>query len=216
MAVGLVSSPIWADPITELVKTKVKYDDDEYDKIKFKLAEKVPTDGSVFGGYAIFTSGHVIAVTSHPSFYDSETQTAPSPGQVALDPFPGPAAVCNVGDVACGAEWHTHMVEPVTATNSDNSPVCAIAAVGALTFEEVSEELKVKAKKIVLKEIESDDFTDAVSGNEKDFTAGSPVDADVALAGILPEEPGFQGVGFDLHPTTDDLGNLVVCIGPPL
>ena len=169
LAVTLISTPV-ADAITELFKTRlVIEDDDEYEKIVFKLASAVPLSGE-FGGYAVFTDGHVIAVTSHAPFYDSEAQVAPTLPEVIS--FPGPAALCNAADPGCGPEWHTHLVHPIDALDDMGNPICAFKAVGALTFEEPSDEVKIRAMKIVLKEIEmeEDDFTDAVSGDEMNFT----------------------------------------------
>ena len=199
-AIALVGSPIMAEAITDLVKTKLKIDDDEYEKITFKLASKipkVPTGSEIFGGYAVFTDGHVIAVTAHEGAFDSETQSFPTSGTFGL---------CDADQVAagfCSGVWHTHLVEPVGNEN------CAFAAVGALTFEEPSDDVKIKAKKIVLKEIEmeTDDYTNSITGQEMDFTAGNPVDAD-------PSTPEFDGAAFDLTPVFID-GNLAaICIGP--
>lgn len=191
LAVALVGSPIMADAITELVKTKIKIKDDEYKKIEFKLAEKVPLNGEVFGGYAIFTDGDVIAVTSHQGAYDSEAQD--------FDNDETTFALCNPAQLAaglCGPEWHSHLVQPVS------HPRCEFAAVGALTFEEPSDDTKTKGTKIKLKEIEigTDEFTNSLTGDEQDFTAGHPTSSD--------------GVAFDLNAAFDDGGSLVaVCIG---
>ncbi|KAF6242058.1 hypothetical protein C6988_10305 [Nitrosopumilus sp. b1] len=190
-AVALVSSPIMADAITDLVKTKIKIDDDEYKKIEFKLAEKVPVNGEVFGGYAIFTDGDVIVVTSHQGAYDSEAQD--------FDNEETTFALCTPEQLAaglCGPEWHSHLVKPIS------HPRCEFAAVGALTFEEPSDDTKAKGKKIKLKEIEigTDEFTNSITGTEQDFTAGHPTSPD--------------GVAFDLNAAFNGDGSLAaVCIG---
>lgn len=54
-AIFLMSSPLVAEAITDLVKTNVLVKNNEYKKIDFWLANKVPKDGSVFVVYAIFT-----------------------------------------------------------------------------------------------------------------------------------------------------------------
>ena len=167
-AVGLVSAAYAVSTIPGLASTKIKIDDDEYEKIKFKLDAKLKDFDSPFGGYAVLTSGDVIAVTSHAQFYDSETQDEPT--MPVLQQVGAIAALCDPADTGCGGEWHTHGVKPV------ETELCGFAAVGALTFEEIADEVKVKAMKIVLKEIESDDdFTDAVSGNEQEYVFGDPV-----------------------------------------
>ncbi|MFQ5782537.1 MAG: hypothetical protein ACE5GR_05730 [Nitrosopumilus sp.] len=142
---------------------------------------------------------HVIAVTSHPGAYDSEAQS--------FDNDDITFALCSpeqIADGLCGAEWHTHLVEPVDHDR------CGFKAIGALTFEEPSEKVKIKAKKIILKEIEmeTDDYTNSITGEVKDFTAGNPVDAN-------PDTKKFDGAAFDLNATFDASGNLeAVCIGP--
>ena len=97
-----IAFPAIADAITPIKQTEIKVKKDEISKLRFQLEGNV--EEQPFGGYAIFTQdGSVVAITSHAGFYDSETQTAPTVDQVALQ-FDGPAAVCNVTDVACGNE----------------------------------------------------------------------------------------------------------------
>lgn len=193
------------DPITPLKKTELSIHDDEYKKIKFKTDGKVNT-GNVFGGYAIVTAGDVIAVTSHPGFYDSEVQDAPSEGPAVIDPFDGVAQVCTPTDSGCGAEWHGHLVKGVPDAR------CALGvAIGDLTFKEPNHKTKEKMKDLELKGIQFGDqnLVGAASGISKDFTVGLPTDA--------PFIPGFQySAEFDLTPLLNEAGTELtgICIGP--
>jgi len=209
LTVGLAGSPLYAEAIGDLIKTKVAIAGDNYDRIVFTTADKIPKKGE-FGGFAILTEGHVIAVTDHGGFYDSEAQKAPKLPPAL--PISATAAVCAVGDKGCNSKWHTHLVEP------KESGLCATGlAVGALSFEEPSEKVKVKAKSIVLRNIAlgTDSFTESLSNAPKDFTAGLPVDSDVVSGDVTPFS--FDGLAFDLTPIFDgsvSAENLVVCIGP--
>jgi len=200
----VIAFPIVADAITGIEETKIKVKNDQIKKLAFLLEDDVPTQP--FGGYAIFTDGGaVIAVTSHAGFYDSTEQTAPSLAQIALDVGPGPAAVCNVTDVACGSEWHVHLVEPANPLDEDGNPICSFAAVGELTHNEPSDSLKIREESIVAKGIAigTESFDEAIGGNNRDFTVGTPLEG---------------GAAFDLVPSLadpDDLSTLqAVCIVP--
>lgn len=193
-----VAFPAVADAITSIKKTEIKVNDDEITKLKFKLTDKLPE--SVFGGYAIFTSGDnaVVAITSHPGFYDSVAQEPPTDAQVAKQ-VGVIAAVCNVTDVACGNEWHAHLVEAV------DSEHCEFKAVGELTFNEPAKKVKVGKKHVEAKHIDLGDekFVGAISGNYRDFTVGTPLEG---------------GAAFDLVPSLavpGDLSSLqAICIVP--
>ena len=175
--------------------------------MKFKTADKVPKDGSgVFGGYAVFTDGpwsEVIAVTAHDRFFDSETQQAPTLTPDLL--ISVSAAVCANADPGCGGVWHTHIVKPVA------NGLCALAAVGGLSFQEPSESVKISGKKITIKGVDIGEqiYLESISSTGMVFTVGNPVDFD-------PSTSEFNGAAFDLNPTFDGSGNLVVCIGPLL
>ena len=198
--------------ITPLADTEVKDNKNTYQKITFSLVEEVKLNGEDFGGYAIFTTDgtspedvrDAIAVTTHgPIFYDSEAQIAPTEEQIAVDPYPGPAVVCTGDGNACGPEPHTHLVKAVP------SAVCQIAAVGAATFEEPSATVVAKHDNIKVINVQkgTSTFTDAVSGEQIDFTVGAnPVDPNPVS--------GQLGVAFPLVPVPTDDG-LVICIGPP-
>lgn len=208
LAVGLAGSPLYADAIGDLLETEVTIAGDNYDRIVFTTADKIPKKGE-FGGFAIVTEGHVIAVTDHGGFYDSEAQKAPKlPPTLPLSPT---AAVCADGDKGCNSKWHTHLVEP------KGSALCATGlAIGALSFEEPSEKVQIKAKSIILKNIAlgTDSFTESLTNAPKDFTAGLPVDSDVVSGADTPFS--FDGLAFDLTPTFDGpvaAENLVICIG---
>lgn len=187
-----IAFPAIADAITPIKQTEIKVKKDEISKLRFQLEGNV--EEQPFGGYAIFTQdGSVVAITSHAGFYDSETQTAPTVDQVALQ-FDGPAAVCNVTDVACGNEWHSHLVEPTTST------YCDFAAVSELTFEEPSDRLNVAGTNLIARGISlgESDFTEALGGDFRGFVVGTPLDG---------------GAAFDLNPAIVD-GNLkAVCVG---
>ena len=187
-----IAFPAIADAITPIKQTEIKVKKGEISKLRFQLEGNVETQP--FGGYAIFTQdGSVVAVTSHAGFYDSETQTAPTAGQTALQ-FDGPAAVCNVTDVACGNEWHSHLVEPT------GSSYCDFAAVSELTFEEPSDRLNVAGNNLIVRGIAlgESDFTEALGGDFRGFVVGTPLDG---------------GAAFDLNPAVVD-GNLkAVCVG---
>ncbi len=208
-AVGLAGSPLYAEAIGDLIETKVALAGDNYDRIVFTTADKIPKKGE-FGGFAILTEGHVIAVTDHKGFYDSEAQKAPKLPPVL--PLSDTAAVCDAADKGCNSKWHTHLVEPAEST------LCATGLkVGALSFEEPSEKVKIKAKSIVLRNIAlgTNSFTESISNAPKDFTVGLPVDSDVVSGADTPFS--FDGLAFDLTPTFDgtvSAENLVVCIGP--
>ncbi len=163
-----VAFPAVADAITSIKKTEIKVKNDEIKKLKFQLDEKVPT--APFGGYALFTTGgDVIAITSHVGFFDSTGQQAPTASQVALQ-VGAIAAVCNVTDVACGNEWHSHLVKPVA------NPLCDFAAVGELTYNQPTDKLKIAGKNIIARGIDIGDegFVGAISGTLQDFTVGTP------------------------------------------
>ena len=117
-----VASPAVADAVTGIKKTEIKVKNGEIDKLKFHLDDKV--EKPTFGGYAIFTTdGAVVAFTQHAGVYDSTAQTAPTSDQVAIQ-VGAIAAVCTVDDIACGDEWHSHLVVPDT----DNT-YCDFAAI---------------------------------------------------------------------------------------
>lgn len=193
------------DTITLLSNTgnKIIVDDDEIEKAKFKLAGNVNT-GNVFGGYGALSGNSLLVVTSHPGFYDSETQNAPSAGQTAV-PISSTAAVCNTGSGVCQKIWHTHLAN--LANDALAIQYCEANAVlgggdasklrvESLTFEEPSEKVRVKANKIIVKEVEGDDdFTNSLTAQEKEFLLGS-------YAGAL--------VSFNLFPGS--ISPVVVCV----
>ncbi|EGG42677.1 hypothetical protein Nlim_0390 [Candidatus Nitrosarchaeum limnium SFB1] len=199
ITVLMFSSPL-ADAITGLVSTEVKDNKNTFQKITFSLADNVVTDGSVFGGYAVFTEdGDVIAVTSHKGAYDSAGQKYDNPAITF--------ALCSpeqLGAGLCGPEWHSHLVKPVA------NDACAIAAVGALTFEEPSATVVAKKDSLkvvnVKKGIKS--FTESVTGTATDFTAGNSAVNPNPVTGV------GVGVPFDLNPVFDDDGLAAICIGP--
>ena len=177
--------PVIADPIVGIKKTNINANESRINKLQFKLKRKVPKQP--FGGYAIFTDGgSVIAITSHAGFFDSERQTRPSESQVVLQ-VGAHAAVCNVSKIACGPEWHVHLVEPV-----DNE-YCDFKAVGELTHTEPSNWLDIGKKKIIARSIDIDDekFKDSIGGAFRDFTVGAPIEGGVAF-NLVPkfEYPG--------------------------
>ena len=192
-----VAFPAVADAITSIKKTEIKVKGDEIKKLKFKLEDKLPK--SVFGGYGIFTDGGaVVAITSHPGFYDSEAQKSPKASQVDLQ-ISDFAAVCNVTKKACGNEWHSHLVEAVT------SPFCGFAAIGELTWDEPAKKVKTGKKHVEAKNIDIGDkkFTGALDGVFRDFTVGTPIEG---------------GAAFDLVPSLAVPGDIStlqdVCIVP--
>jgi hypothetical protein len=167
-----VASPAVADAITGIKKTEIKVKNDEIKKLKFQLDDKVPKHP--FGGYALFTDdGSVIAITSHEGFFDSTGQQAPTTSQVALQ-VGAIAAVCNVTDVACGNEWHAHLVNPEPETLCDE--VGGIAKVGELTYNQPTDKLKIAGKNILASGIDlgTEGFVGAISGQLMDFTVGEP------------------------------------------
>lgn len=186
-----ISSPLLAEAITGLASTEVEVEDSNIKKIVFELTGDVITDGSDFGGYAVFTSGgDVLAVTSHKGAYDNETQSFPKKGTTF--------ALCNAGQLNagfCDATWHTHLVKP---TGSEH---CGFAAIGALTFEEPSQSVQVVGNKIILEgvPIATTEFTNSVDGEDLDFTVGTPDNV---------------GVAFDLQPIFVDGDLAAICIVP--
>jgi len=169
-----VASPAVAEAITGIKKTDVKVKNDEI-KLKFKLEDKVPK--TPFGGYALFTTGgSVIAITSHAGFFDSTEQQAPNASQIA-QPVGAIGAVCNVTDVACGNEWHAHLVNPITDSVCDG--VGGIAKVGELTYNQPTDKLKIKGKNIEAKGIDigTEGFVGVISGTLHDFTVGTPANS---------------------------------------
>lgn len=167
-----IASPAVADAITGIKKTDVKVKNDEIN-LKFHLEDKVPK--TPFGGYALFTNGGaVIAITSHAGFFDSTGQQAPTASQIA-QPVGAIGAVCTVTDVACGNEWHAHLVEPVLG-----DPICTgvggIASIGDLTYNQPTDKLKIKGKHIEAKGIDigTEGFVGALSGTLHDITVGTP------------------------------------------
>jgi len=198
-----IAFPAVADAITGIKKTEVKDNTDEINKLRFQLNDKVPE--TPFGGYALFTTdGSVIAITSHAGFFDSIGQQAPTTSQVA-NQVGAIAAVCSVTDVACGNEWHAHLVNPEPDTLCDD--VGGIAKVGELTYNQPTDQLNIDGKNILARGIDkgTEGFVGAISGQLMDFTVG---------------EPDFSAA-FDLVPVNatglpiENAGQLVaVCIVP--
>lgn len=189
-AITAISSPLLAEAITGLADTEVEVKNNNIEKIVFELTGDVVTDGSDFGGYAVFTDGDVLAVTSHKGAYDNEAQSFPVAGTTF--------ALCNKGQLNagfCDATWHTHLVQP---TGSEH---CGFAAIGALTFEEPSQSVQVIGDKIIIEgvPITTTEFTNSVNGEGLDFTAGVPDNA---------------GVAFDLEPVFVDGDLAAICIVP--
>lgn len=189
-----VASPAIAEAITGIKKTEIKVKGDEIDKLKFHLDDKV--DKPTFGGYAIFTDGGaVVAYTSHGGVYDSTSQTAPTSNQVDIQ-VGAIAAVCGVSpDVACGDEWHSHLVVP-----DDSSPYCDFAAISELTFNEPADKVKAKGKHVEGKDIAlgTTGFVGAISGKLMDFTVGDPYEQ--------------EGQAFPLVPAFTASGLKAICI----
>lgn len=186
-------SPAVAEAITGIKKTEIKVKNDEIKKLKFHLDDKVETP--TFGGYAIFTTeGAVIAYTQHAGVYDSTSQTAPTSDQVAIQ-VGAIAAVCTVNDVACGGEWHSHLVVPDL-----DSEFCDFAAISELTFNEPANKVEAKGKHVEGKNIALGDggFIGAISGELSDWTVGDP-------------QP--DGAAFDLNAVVVDGELKAVCIG---
>lgn len=186
-----------ADPAVDIKQIKIKTDESRIQELQIMLKDKIQTQP--FGGYAIFTEeGSVIAVTSHAGFFDSYKQISPSDSQIALQ-VGKHAFVCNVTDVACGPEWHTHLVEPV------DSEHCDFKAVGELTHTEPSNWLEFKNKKITVKSIDmgNEAFKEAMGGNFRDFKVGTPIE---------------EGMVFNLVPEFVDPSDirtlLAICIVP--
>jgi len=191
---------VFADAITGLANTSINQDNNKFKKITFSLVEDVKINGEDFGGYAVFTTGgDVIAVTSHQGAYDSETQSFPQKRATF--------ALCNGGQVNagfCGPIWHTHLVKPV------GTALCQIAAIGGLTFEQPSNEVKVKNSNISFKNVQkgTSSFTESVSGAATDFTVGATQVSPNPVTGV------GDGVAFDLVPVFDNGNLLAICIGP--
>jgi len=188
-----VASPAVADAVTGIKKTEIKVKNGEIDKLKFHLDDKV--EKPTFGGYAIFTTdGAVVAFTQHAGVYDSTSQTAPTSDQIDIQ-VGAIAAVCNVDDVACGDEWHSHLVVP----DVDNS-YCDFAAISELTFNEPADKVKAGGKHVQGKDIALGDggFVGAISGELSTWTVGDP----------LPD-----GAAFDLTPAATASGLKAICIG---
>ena len=187
-------SPAVVEAITGIKKTEIKVKDGEIDKLKFHLDDKV--EDPTFGGYAIFTDGGaVVAYTSHGGVYDSVSQTAPTSDQVVIQ-VGAIAAVCNVSsDIACGDEWHSHLVVP----DVDN-PYCDFAAISELTFNEPANNVKAKGKSVVGKDIAIGDggFVGAISGELDTWTVGDPLEG---------------GAAFDLNAAIVDGELKAICIG---
>ena len=200
---AMIASPILAEAITGLTSTTVTNNTTDYD-IDFTLSGPVVTDGSDFGGYAVFTnSGDVIAVTSHKGVYDNEAQAYPNKNKT-FD-------VCNKGNVNagyCDATWHTHMVKPV------GHSACVIAAVGALTFEQPSTSVIISGNVITVEgvPIGTISYTNSIDGTATDFTAGA------THTSPNPVTNSGDGVGFPLVGVFDgkakDKNLVAICIGP--
>jgi hypothetical protein len=195
-----VSMILSASAITGLANTSIRDNAKTYQKVIFTLDDSVVTDGTIFGGYAFFTTdGDVVAVTSHKGAYDSKGQKFDDPNTTF--------ALCNPGQLSaglCGPEWHTHVVKPVA------DPHCAIAAVGALTYEQPSSHVKIKDNTITLDNVKKGTrtFTNSITSDPEEFIVGnSAVDPNpVTSSGI--------GVPFDLTPAFEGDTLAAVCIGP--
>ena len=199
------------DPVTLLSNqgNKIIIDDDEIEKVIFKLTGS-PNTGDVFGGYGALSGNSLLVVTSHPGFYDSDKQNAPSDAQTEK-PISPTAAVCNTSDGVCEKVWHTHLAnlandalarascvpnfedDPNTPNNEEEESQLRVES---LTFEEPSEKVKVKSNKIIVKEVEGDDdFINSLTAQEMEFLLGD-------YAGSL--------VSFNLFP--GNLTPVVVCV----
>jgi len=201
-AVALIGSTPVASAISDLLSTHIVQNEDEIKRIRFHLAEPFAEDA--FGGVAILTTGDAIAVTRHGTFFDSSSQVKPeSPGL----PISLSAAALCAEDDGCGNEIHAHVVKP----NFDE-PLCEIASVGALSFQDPAQRIIVAGNNIVLRGIDIGPqiYLESLSSMGEEFTIGAPVDLDDST-------PGFDGLAFNLTPTFDgdvSAENLVVCIGP--
>jgi len=199
-----IAFPAVADAITGIKKTEVKVKDGEITKLKFHLNDKVPT--TPFGGYAVFTDGDsVIAITSHAGFYDSPGQQAPTESQIAQH-VGAIAAVCNVTDIACGNEWHAHLVQAVANPLCDD--VGGIAAVSELSYNQPTDELKIAGDNILAKGIHigNNVFVGAIGGTLHSFDVGNPGDSGAAFDLVPVDALGV--------PITDPTTLAAVCIVP--
>lgn len=189
-----------ADAITGLVETEIKDNKNTFQKVTFSLTGDVVTDGTDFGGYAIFTEeGDVLAVTSHKGAYDSAGQQFDDPAVTF--------ALCSPEQLnagLCGSEWHSHLVKPAS------SDLCQIAKVGALTFEQPSATVVANQDNIKVVNVKKDtsSFTESVTGIPTNFTVGN--------SAINPNPVTGVGVGvpFDLTPVFVDDSLAAICIGP--
>lgn len=188
--------------VTPLKKTNLFMDDDSYNKILFTLKGKANT-GNVFGGYAIVTGEDAVAVTSHPKFYDSEVQDAPTEPPAVPSPF-AIAQLCTDTDTGCGPEWHVHLVK---VAEDDR---CALGiAVGDLSFEEPNKKTRQILRWVSINGLPFGDqtLTSAATGVDTTFSVGLPVDA--------PFLDGLQySAGFGLNAIVEDDAIQGVCIGP--
>ena len=199
-----IAFPTVADAITGIKKTEIKDNDDKIKKLKFHLENKVPK--TPFAGYAIFTeNGDVVAITSHAQFFDSTGQQAPTASQIALQ-VGGIAAVCTVSDVACGDEWHTHLVKP-----NFESTICDVAQIEELSYNEPSTKVNAAGKHVLARNIDLGDqgLVGALSGTLQDFTVGTPQQGGLAFD-LVPVDAN----GDPIDPNVN-LGDLAgVCIVP--
>jgi len=199
----IIASPILAEAITGLDSTTVTNNTADYD-IEFTTSGPVATDGTDFGGYAIFTTdGDVIAITSHKGVYDNEAQAYPNKNKT-FD-------VCNKGNVNagfCDAVWHTHVVKPVP------NPACALVAVGALTFEQPSASVNIVGNVITIEgvPIGTLPYTNSITGDSLDFTTAA------THVSPNPVTGDGDGVAFPLNGVFDgkakDKNLVAICIGP--
>jgi len=168
---ALVGTPIIAEAVTDLNAVRVQMDKDgNFKGIVFRTLGVVPTDGSIFGGYAIPTSGDFIAITSHTGTLDSVSQVD------ANDPI-----------------WHSHLVK------ASKNISCESVAIDALSLEEPSYMVKIRGANILVKAIANgtSTYTDAISEDKLEFTVGNPIelksDTPRGPSGLV------ESISFDLN-----------------
>lgn len=100
------------------------------------------------------------------------------------------------------------MVEPVT--NDVCDAVGGIAAVGELTYDQPTDKLNIAGKNVIARGIDIgiEEFTEAIGGNMRDFTVGTPIEGGAAFDLVPVDSTGT--------PVTPDtlLDLTAVCIVP--
>ena len=160
---SMVLIPAYAGGHLALDKTNIKVKNLEISKVDIKVAVKIPTDGSAGAfGYGIFTDGtnNVLALTTHAGIDDHPSQGG-----------------------GAGPIFHAHVLDlflpPVSVDCVGFTAEVDFAGSGANAGFAADYDVKVKGKKITVKDITQSEISEGVE-SIKTFTL-TPIGANLCI-----------------------------------